>query len=155
MVEEAKVMLLGEMLAKAFFRRIHNTASGQLKPEFRIIRKSVLLIQSPPLIICAAFRYNVKDMFVGTILGGEPAPMSLGGRRILQNPSFLATSLLHHNPARGDAAFIRVTGNDPSVPQLNSTPLAQTLNAFAHFAYAHTGGTHLLVDFQGAKLLNK
>jgi Alpha-kinase family len=81
--------------------------------------------------------------------------MSSDGQRILQNPSFLATSLLHHNPARGDAAFIRITGNDPSVPQSNSMPLAQTLNAFAHFAYAYTGGTHLLVDFQGEKLLHR
>lgn len=89
-------------------------------------------------------------MFVGTLLQGASVPVSSKGQHSLQNPSFLATSLLHHNPARGDATFIRITGNDPSTPQSDSTPLAQTLNAFAHFVFAYTGGTHLLVDFQGA-----
>ena len=115
----------------------------------------LLLIQSLSLIIGVigtAFQYNVKDMFVGMLSVDDAALIASEGRHILQNPSFLATSLLHHNPARGDATFICITGNDPSVPQSNPTPLAQTLVTFSHFVYAHTGGTHLLVDFQGMKL---
>ena len=47
MVEEAKIMALGEMLTHAFFKRVQNTAcllDGPPKPEFRVIRMSLLLI---------------------------------------------------------------------------------------------------------------
>lgn len=88
-------------------------------------------------------------MFVGSIPEGGPVPTSDNGQPVLYNASFLATNLLPHNPARGDGSFIRITGNDPATNQFDDSTLAQTLNAFSHFAFAYTGGTHLLVDFQG------
>ena len=44
-------------------------------------------------------------------------------------------------------------GNDPSIEAYDKGSLAQTLNAFSHFVFAHTGGYHLLVDYQGLCLL--
>ena len=151
MLEEAKLLAFGDLLAKAFFRRIQNTSTSMLKRlRFKVACKSLILsLSSWAPTCCLAFRYNVKDMFVGSVPEGGPIPSSDSGCQVICNASFLVTNLLPHNPARGDGSFIRVTGNDTSTNQYDDSTLAQTLNAFSHFMFAHTGGTNLLVDFQG------
>lgn len=132
----------------AYTTRVHPASKGST---LRLLVSSQIM-PSPSVgsIQCGTvFRYNVNNMFIGSVSEGGSIPTSNNGHTVLRNASFLATELLPHNPARGDGSFIRITGNDPSTNQFDDSTLAQTLNAFSHFIFVHTGGTHLLVDFQG------
>ena len=101
------------------------------------------------LIAFAAFRYNTEDLFVGVIPEDRTIPSTGDGGPIFLNTSFIATNFLHHNPARGDSSFIRITGNNPAADVYDNSALSKTLNAFSHFTFVHTGACHLLVDYQG------
>ena len=101
------------------------------------------------MIIFTAFRYNTEDLFVGAIPEDQLIPQADDGHPILYNTSFIATNFLPHNPARGDGSFTRITGNDPSATVYDNSTLGKMLNAFSHFTFVHTGGCHLLVDYQG------
>lgn len=155
MLEEAKLLALGEMLAQAFFERVDTTTSSQSSgPDFKITGIFICYGSFCLVIhLYTVFCYNVEYMFVGAIPEGGAIPKSTDGRGILHNASFLATKLLPHNPARGDASLIHIAGNDPSTTTYDNTSLAQTLNAFSHFVFVYTGGHHLLVDYQGLCLL--
>jgi hypothetical protein len=156
MLEEAKLLVLGESMCKAFFRRVESTESSRSnRLSFKIAGRrpfTVLLLT----LLCPdshkAIRYNTEDLFVGVVT--EDVPTSSNGHPVLRNGSFIATNFLPHNSARGDSLLIRITGNDPSVPIGDNTPLGKTLNAFSHFSFVHTGGCHLLVDYQGMCFLH-
>lgn len=93
------------------------------------------------------FEYNVHNLFIGEVQGD--IPMTAKDIPLLNNWTFLASSLLPHNLAKGDSTFTHVTGNNPSEQGDISTSLGKTLNAFSHFMFCHSHGSKLLVDFQG------